>query len=285
MNKTIRTRAGLAATVAALCASTFSAPAQAADLPHTSWNFSIDSTANVVAYDQSGTLWSYAWMTPGVTPQRRAIGPAGAPIPKAFFVTNWNSDADGVPDLVVQNQDGTLTYREGIATGGFKDHIIGVGWRNYEITVGTWKKTDKYPSIIARNNATGELFHYGNPSGKGLSARVKIGTGWNGISFNLLDWDKDGNTDVVAKNSSGYLKLYRTNGAGSFIAEKRATIGNGWNTMSSIRAVSGLHGSGTVGLRARDSAGVLHYYQANKSAWATRETYTGGWNTYTIAGN
>ena len=283
MKKTIRTRAGLGALLAALCGSTLVPPAHAADTPHTAWNFSIDSTANVAAYDPGGNLWSFSNMTPGVTPESRVIG-QGLPIPKAFFVTNWNADADGVPDLIVQGQDGTLTYREGIATGGFTDHIIGSGWLNYDITVGKWKKTDKYPSVIARNNATGDLFHYGNPSGQGLAPRVKIGTGWNGLSFNLLDWDKDGNTDVIAKNSSGQLKLFRTNGAGSFISENRATIGSGWNTMDSIHAVEGLHGSGTVGLRARDWAGVLHYYPANKSTWGPRETYTGGWNPRTIAG-
>ncbi|CAH0290398.1 hypothetical protein SRABI83_04188 [Arthrobacter sp. Bi83] len=239
----------------------------------------------MVAYDGAGTLWSYSWMSPGVTPQRRAIGPAGSTVPKVFFVTNWNSDDAGVPDLIVQNKNGTLTYREGISTGGFHDYAIGTGWQNYEITVGQWKKTDKYPSIIARNNATGDLFHYGNPSGKGLSPRVRIGRGWNGLSFNLLDWDRDGNNDVVAKNSSGQLKLYRTNGAGSFISEPRATIGTGWNAMSSIRAMSGLTGNGTVGLMARDSAGVLHYYPANRSAWAPRQTFTKGWALYTIAGN
>lgn len=285
MKKTIGIKAGLAAIVAAMCVSTFSSPGQAADTPHTSWNFSVDSTSNIAAYDAGGTLWSYAWMAPGAAPLRRAIGPAGAAVPKAFFVTDWNADSAGVPDLIVQGKDGTLTFREGIATGGFKNHTIGAGWQNYEITVGTWKRTDKFPSIIARNTATGELFLYGNPSGKSLAPRVKIGTGWNGYSFNLLDWDKDGNTDVVARNAAGQLRLYRTNGDGSFRSESRATIGSGWNSMTSIRAISGLGGSQTVGLLARDKAGVLHYYQANKALWAPRKTFTGGWGPYTIAGN
>ncbi|TSE15757.1 hypothetical protein B1A87_007450 [Arthrobacter sp. KBS0703] len=213
-------------------------------------NFSIDSTANVVAYDAGGTLWSYTSVSQGLqTAARRAIGPAGAALPKALFVSDWNADA--VPDLIVQNKNGTLTYREGIITGGFTDSTIGSGWQNYEITVGEWKRTDKYPSIIARNNATGELFNYGNPSGKNLSPRVKIGVGWNGLSFNLLDWDKDGNNDVVAKNAAGQMKLFRASGGGSFISEARATIGSGWNSMTSIRAISGLGPYGSVGLMAQ----------------------------------
>lgn len=285
MKKNIRARTAFAATITALCIATATGlPTQATGTPHTNRNFSIDSTANVVAYDAGGTLWSYTSVSQGLqTAARRAIGPAGAAAPKEFFVTDWNADA--VPDLIVQNKNGTLTYRQGISTGGFNDSTVGSGWQNYEITVGEWKRTDKYPSIIARNNATGELFNYGNPSGKNLSPRVKIGAGWNGLSFNLLDWDKDGNNDVVAKNAAGQMKLFRASGGGSFISEARATIGSGWNSMTSIRAISGLGPYGSVGLMARDGAGVLHYYQANKSSWAPRQTFTNGWGEYTIAGN
>lgn len=285
MKRTIRTKTGFTAIAAALgIAAATALRAQAAGTPHTNWNFSIDSTANVVAYDAGGTLWSYSSVSQGLqAAARRAIGPAGAAIPKAFFVTDWNADV--VPDLIVQNKNGTLTFRQGISTGGFKDSTIGSGWQNYEITVGEWKRTDKYPSIIARNNATGELFNYGNPSGKNLSPRVKIGAGWNGLSFNLLDWDKDGNNDVVAKNAAGQMKLYRASGGGSFIAEARASIGSGWNAMTSIRAISVPGPNGSVGLMARDSAGVLHYYPANKSSWAQRQTFTGGWSSFTLAGN
>jgi hypothetical protein len=79
------------------------------------------------------------------------------------------------------------------------------------------------------------------------------------------------------------MKLYRTNGAGSFIPETRATIGGGWNGMTSIRTLTGHNGFApvkTVGLLVRDSAGVLHYYQADKSAWATRKTFGKGWGPY-----
>lgn len=285
MKKIIRTMTGFAAMATALCiATTNGLPAQAADTPHTNYGH-IVRNADVVAYDTAGTHWNYGNMYFPGTP-RRQVGPAGAAIPKSFFVTNWNGDQ--IADLVVHNMNGTLTYREGTGTG-FKDHSIGSGgWENYEITVGKWKKTDRYPSIIARNNATGELFNYGNQSGKDLSPPVKIGSGWNGYTFNLLDWDKDGNEDVVARNSAGQIRLYRTNGAGSFIPETRATIGGGWNGMTFIRTLTGHNGFApvkTVGLLALDGAGVLHYYQADKNSWAPRKTFGKGWGPYTIAGN
>lgn len=250
--------------------------------PHTNMNPSINQTSDIVAYDAGGTLWNYGSLYTTGTP-RRAIGPAGAAIPQSFFVTDWNSDY--IPDLLVQHKNGSLVYRQGISTGGFSDTTIGNGWQNYTITVGKWKKTDRFPSIIARNNASGELFNYGNPSGKSLSSRVKIGNGWNGLVLNLLDWDKDGSTDIVAKNSAGQLKLYRTNGAGAFRSEARAVIGGGWNVMNSIRSVSGHNGTGTVGLVARDTSGKLYYYQANKGSWGARKVLGSGWGPYTIAGN
>lgn len=55
--------------------------------------------------------------------------------------------------------------------------------------------------------------------------------------------------------------------------------------MTSVRAISGLGGYQTVGLLARDSAGVPHYYQADKGTWAARKSFTGGWGPYTVAGN
>jgi hypothetical protein len=92
----------------------------------------------------------------------------------------------------------------------------------------------------------------------------------------------------VVRDSAGQLKLYRTNGAGAFIAEKRTTIGAAWNGMTSIRTMTGHDGFlpvETVGLLARDSVGALHYYEANRSAWAARKTFGKGWGLYTIAGN
>ena len=89
VKKTIRTRTGFAAIITALCiAATSAVSAQAGDTPHTN-DGHVVRAADVVAYDAAGTLWNYGNMYfPGTTP-RRQVGPAGAVIPKSFFVADW----------------------------------------------------------------------------------------------------------------------------------------------------------------------------------------------------
>lgn len=242
----------------------------------------IKSSADIVAYDANGILWNYGTLNPS-TGRKQISSVTPASIPKDMFVTDWNSD--GIYDLVSQRKDGHIELKKGIAGGGFATSIIGNGWQNYDITVGKWKSADKYPSIIARNNTSGELFNYPNLSGTSLATRTKVGAGWNGYTFNLLDWDKDGKNDIIAKNSAGAMKLYRTNGSGEFISETRATIGGGWNSMNHIKTLNGHNGAGTVGVAARDAEGRLWYYQANNSAWSARKQIGAGWSAYKIAGN
>jgi hypothetical protein len=234
-----------------------------------------------VAYDSSGVLWNYG-ATASSTTTRKAIGPSGAAIPHESFVTDWNGD--GTFDMLVKQTDGLLIFRKGLPAGGFTDTQIGNGWNGFNITVGKWKKTDTYPSILGKEQSTGDLYHYGNASGSALSTRVKVGSGWGQYHISLADWDRDGSMDIIARNSALEMKLYRTNGAGAFISETRATIGTGWN-FNHIRTMNGRKGAGTVGLMARDASGNLYYYPINKSVWGTRELVSSGWTPYTIAGN
>lgn len=243
---------------------------------------SIVSAADIVAYDSNGALWNYG-STTATSATRKAIGPAGATIPSELFVTDWNSD--GTFDLIVKEADGRLIFRKGLPTGGFTDTQIGNGWGGYAISVGKWKKNDAYPSIIGKDGALGDLYHYGNASGNALTPRVKIGTGWLLYDINLADWDKDGSMDILARGTLvNDMTLYRTDGAGAFITEVRPIIGTGWN-FNHIRSLNERKGVGTVGLAARDSSGNLYYYPINKSAWGARELISTGWSTYRIAGN
>lgn len=249
-------------------------------------NPSIVSASDIIAYDSAKELWNYG--KSGSSTVRKSIDASKTEIPKETFVTDWNND--GIQDLVIQRINGELVLRKGLASGGFTNTMIGTGWQDYDISIGKWKKTDTYPSVIARKISNGELYNYINSSGGSLSsgARTLVGTGWGTHldSLNLLDWDKDGSIDVLTRNDAGEMKLYRTNGSGSFLSETRPTIGGNWNSMNSIRTMKGYNGPGTVGLLTREaSTGDLYYYEAGNSAWSPRIKISGGWGPYTLAGN
>jgi hypothetical protein len=76
--------------------------------------------------------------------------------------------------------------------------MIGTGgWQNFNIDIGAWKKTDRYPSVIAKHKTTGQIYFYTNPSGRTPAAGVQMGNGWQQLEINLLDWNRDGSTDIV----------------------------------------------------------------------------------------
>lgn len=247
---------------------------------------SVTRASQIIAYDAAGELWNYNNGTGVGADLRVSLEPAGAAIPLDFYVTDWNND--GILDLITQNSNGTLIFRKGLATGGYTNTTLGSsGWATMDITVGKFKKTDTYPSIIAKDTVSNTLYVYGNPSGGALSARVQLGVGWGPYSpMNLVDWDQDGNIDILARRTDTYdLMLYRTDGAGTIINETRTTIGASW-TFDSIHVLRGRGGAGTVGLLVRSAnTGNILYYPIIKNAFQTREVISGGWNPYKIAGN
>lgn len=245
---------------------------------------SITSSSDIVAFDSAGALWNYR--SASAADGRISIGAAGAAIPDDFYVTDWNGD--GIMDLLIKGKDGTLTLRKGNATGGFTNQGLGTsGWQNLDITVGKFKKTDLYPSIIGKDRTTGYLYNYTNPDGSWIKDKNQIGTGWSSLSpLNLIDWDQDGSKDVIARNANGELVLYRTNGAGAFIMETRQIIGAGWGMYDSIHVMTGRGGAGKVGLMARSATvGNLAYYEATKNAWLNAVHVSNGWTGFKIAGN
>lgn len=247
---------------------------------------SITRASQIVAYDAAGELWNYNNGTGFGADLRVSLEPAGQSIPLDFYVTDWNND--GIIDLITQTSSGSLIFRKGLATGGFTNITLGSsGWQNMDITVGKFKKTDTYPSIVAKDNTSNTLYLYGNPSGGSLSARVQLGLGWGPYSpMNLVDWDQDGNMDILARRTDTYdLMLYRTDGAGTIINETRTTIGTSW-TFDSIHVIRGRTGAGSVGLIARGAGtGNLMYYPIVKNAFQPRDVFGGGWGPYKIAGN
>ncbi|MDO5751485.1 GH25 family lysozyme [Arthrobacter sp.] len=226
------------------------------------------SVADSVSVDSVGTAWTRS--APGNStlsaPFPVASGWKGA---KSVHVTDWN--ADGNPDALVQWLNGTMDVFPSLAQGGFGNPIrVGYsGWQNIEFTVSKWNAGDKYPSVLGRTQ-TGDLMRWGNSSGQGLGAAVRIGKGWASSPFAVADFDCDGRVDVLVVDKSGALLLYRTNGLGAFTNEPRRVIGGGWTGMSKIVGISGFSGSGSAGVMATQASGALVYYPiVTSGTWGT----------------
>jgi hypothetical protein len=238
----------------------------------------IGSDADTLAVASDGVLWNYRANGQGGLQPRQRIGAGWAGLAKGFVI-DWNTD--GVFDIIAQWKDGRITYYPGNHSGGFAPpQLISKGWGSYHVMVGRWRKTDKYPGILAYDSA-GTLWHYGNSAGKTLSPRIRTGTGWRGLYLTMADFDMDGSQDVLAKRSDGNLMLYRSNGAGSIINEPRRRLGGGWNTINSITKVTGFR-PGIHGLITRLTDGRLAHYPFNRGTWGARTIVSSGWGSYNI---
>jgi hypothetical protein len=228
-------------------------------------------TGDLLAVDGSGVLLNYGNRT---STGRKALPGSGWAAARKLFVTDWN--ADGIQDVLAQWKTGNLTVSYGTTTGTLSaNKVIGTGWAPYELSIAKYNRTDKYPSVIAKDTS-GHIWQYTNPKGTTPGPRVLKGSGWTSLQITVLDWDKDGNMDVIAKNPTGSLLLYRTNGSGAFISEARKRIGAGWSGLQ-MQSVTGYAGAGTQGVFAKDAKGVLYYYGTGKGTWLTRTSKGSGW--------
>ena len=265
-------------------------PAQAEPTPHAPTP-SIH-IGDLIAFDAQGTLWNY--LPSGDTAWKRHQIGSGWNVMRDLKITDWNQDY--IQDIIAVGKNGSLYLYYGEWEGGFTRVTLGTGWESYDISVGQWKKTDQYPSIIAANLDTHTLYNYPNLSGGGLSPRVIEGQGWNrSLPHQLLDFDFDGKADILAQRSAGDLLWYRTDGNGNFLNEPRPVVGRGWNVMNEVVAYSGYAGNGLLcdcwtqathpGLLARTHDGILYYYGVWAEGWDSRDRIGTGWNGYTIAGS
>ncbi|RAM35813.1 hypothetical protein DBZ45_16690 [Arthrobacter globiformis] len=227
---------------------------------------------------RTGVLWDYG--NKSATGRKSIFSSGYAPV-KEHFNVDWN--ADGVADILTQWKSGNLSVSFGSNNGTLSAaKVIGQGWGSYDVAVGKFTKTDKYPSIIAKGS-DGYLWNYSNLYGTGINGRTLKGSGWNALGVSLLDWDKDGSLDILAKDSAGKLLLYRTDGYGSFKSEARQAIGSGWGSFS-VQSIRDYAGAGTQGLIARDASGRLYYYGTGRGAWVPRHYIGAGWLPMNIAG-
>lgn len=219
---------------------------------------SIGSLADVISTDADGLLWIAGGTGTGQLQPAYPVGQgwAGA---RTTRITDWNSD--GIPDVLTQWFNGTVTIDQGLAAGGFQPHrTIGfAGWASIEYVAGKWSKSDKYPGLVGITQS-GALIYWANKNGSSLSAGVQIGQGWNGLHIALTDFDGDSNQDLLASAPSGALLLYRSNGVGDILSESRRQVGTGWQGFSAVEGINGFAGANTSGLFAFSPNGDINYY-------------------------
>ncbi|WP_269937162.1 GH25 family lysozyme [Arthrobacter sp. HY1533] len=228
----------------------------------------LTSLADVVTIDASGVVWN---RTASGDSKLSAAFPiqGGWRNVKSQHVTDWN--ADGVPDLLVQWENGTVDVYSASPQGGFSAPVrIGYnGWAGIDLMVGPWMAGSRYPSLVGRTS-TGDLVRWENKNGRDLSPGVKIGIGWKSLELAMVDFDKDGRADILGVDTGGTMRLYRSNGLGTFMGETRPVVGTGWSGFRQFTGISAFAGQGTTGVMATFQNGALRYYPLVSSRrWGT----------------
>jgi trypsin/VCBS repeat protein len=218
---------------------------QLTKLPYTQFgvaDWDHDGHQDIITRNEAtGDLWLYPGESkrgPGSTP-RVQIGNGWAGY-TPFGVADW--DRDGNQDIIVRHDaTGDLWLYPGEsrrAPSSAARVRINAGWRGYTpFGVGDWDR-DGNQDIIARLDATGELFLYVGDGRRAASSTpgYRIGTGWNAYSsFGVTDWDKDGHQDIVARsNDSANLYLYPGESKRGPSSASTALIGTGWTGYSAF---------------------------------------------------
>ncbi|MBD8043427.1 hypothetical protein H9638_06325 [Arthrobacter sp. Sa2BUA2] len=227
-----------------------------------------------------GYLQRYAAKLNGVLDKPVRIG-EGFHAVQSFHTVDWNRD--GVMDVLVQWEEGTLTVFYGAATGGFaSSRTVGVGWGG--LTISLDRPANGLPGILGID-AMGNLRSYVNVDGVSLlQGGGIVGVGWSGLRIQVLDWDGDGISDVLAAAPNGDMRFYRRTVGGYFI-QGAQTIGSGWDSMNSISVGTDLTGNGGMSLVARSKKGDLYNYAILGSGrWGTVQKLGETWTNLRIAG-
>ncbi|WP_374511804.1 FG-GAP repeat domain-containing protein [Terrabacter sp. Ter38] len=123
-------------------------------------------------------------------------GPQRRWIPRPFGRPNLDRSPISLP------RTGNVVRRKAVARLRLEQHER-AGWSRR-------LQRDGDPDLLARQDATGELWLYPGRSG-GFAAKSRIGRGWNGMRdlTGIGDYDRDGHPDLFAvQTTSGKLLMY-----------------------------------------------------------------------------
>ena len=179
-----------------------------------------------------------------------------------------------------------------VGAGGNRDWLLGkltnLPYTNFGIT--DWDR-DGHQDLIARQDATGDLWLYPGESRRAYSStqRVKIGNGWRGYTpYGAIDWDRDGHQDLVARqDATGDLMLFPGQSRRGYSSTQPVKIGNGWQGHTFYGATDWDKDGHQDILVRRDSSGDLWLYPGeSKRAYSNAAPVRlgSGWNSLTPFG-
>ena len=250
--------------------------------PANTWkDYTGDAKNDVVARDNSGTLWLYPGNGAGGWLAQRSLG------------TGWNSlnaivptkdfNGDGRSDVLARDTNGVLWLYPGNGSGGLQTRVqAGTAWSGKTLILAPGDFSGDGKADVLARDAAGILWLYrGNGTG-GFASSAQVGTGWNSMNAILStgDFNGDSKTDVLARDTSGILWLYPGNGTGGWLS--RVQVGSGWSGMTAILGPGDFNGDGKNDVLARDAGGNLFLYPGNgTSGWLSRSQVGWGWGGFT----
>lgn len=245
-------------------------------------DFAGNGFSDVIARDQSGSLWNYASNGRGGWLPRTLVASGVPAAPEILAPGDFSGD--GRPDLLTRSSDGTMTIRRGDGAGKVLSTAkVGAGWHIFNAVVAPGDLDgDGAVDILARD-ASGTLWQYPT-NGRGTwKSRVSKGTGWGGLREleAVGDFDGDGGVDLVGFNSLGTLYLLRFSPTGTYLGPR--AIGSGFGGFSGFTGMGDVDGDGPVDLVVRDSTGRLWAYRGTGTGQlGTRILIGSGWTTLTF---
>ncbi len=239
------------------------------------------SEADIVTLSDTGYLRRYPAKLDGVLGAAQVIG-EGFHRVQSFHSVDWNRD--GLADVLVQWEEGSLTVYYGSAAGGFSSaRTVGSQWQDMTISVD--RSANGLPGVLAIDKS-GNLRRYVNPDGVSMMRGGDIvGVGWSNLRLQTIDWDGDGISDVLAANPAGDMMFYRRNAGAAFIQAAKV-VGTGWDGINSMSVGTDITGNGRASIVGRNKEGdLLNYAVPGSGAWGSVQRLGWGWNGLRIAGS
>ncbi|MFP3578294.1 chitobiase/beta-hexosaminidase C-terminal domain-containing protein [Arthrobacter sp. SIMBA_036] len=244
-------------------------------------DFTGDAKNDVVARDNSGTLWLYPGSGTGGWLTQRSMGTGWNTL--NLIVPTKDFNGDGRSDILARDTSGVLWLYPGNGAGGLQTRVqAGTGWTAMTMVVAPGDFNGDGKSDLLARDSSGVLWLYAGNGTGGFSSVTQAGTGWNSMTAILStgDFNGDGKTDVLARDTTGILWLYPGNGKGGWLA--RVQVGSGWSAMTAIVGPGDFNGDGKNDVLARDGSGNLFLYPGNgTSGWLPRSQVGWGWGGFT----